>query len=172
LQERRVAIVCRSSYSLLYSDPEVTADLSMRMAQLLREKGRKITVIPHEEVANWIDEQEDNWQDFKEVGNGVGADVVVGIELSKFSLYRGQTLYQGNADVKMTVYDLKDEGQIVYQPEIPPIVYPPTAPVDSSVKPKHAFRRQFIGVVAQQLAEHFYSHDRTANFASDSTVLR
>ncbi|MCG8586245.1 MAG: hypothetical protein MI757_16180, partial [Pirellulales bacterium] len=164
--------VCRTSDSLLYSDPELTADLSMRIGQLLRENGEKIVVVSHDEVAAWIDEQHDNWHEFKEVGEGVGADMVVGIDLNRFSLYRGQTLYQGRADIRMTVYDLNDEGEVVYQPDVPQIVFPPNAPVDSSVNTKRKFRRQFIGVVAKQLAQHFYDHDRTADFASDSTVLR
>jgi hypothetical protein len=171
LEERRVAIVCKTSDSLLYSDPEVTADLSRKIAQLLRDNGKKITVVPHAEVANWIDEQQDNWRDFKEVGEGVGADTVVGIDLSKFSLYRGQTLYQGRADARMTVYDLEDEGKLIYEPDLPQIVFP-TTPVDSGVSSKRAFRRRFIGNVAEKLAKHFYDHDHTSDFATDSTVLR
>ena len=172
LEEHKVAIVCRTGDELLYSDPELTADLSMRIGHLLREHGRKIKVISHDEVANWIDEQQDNWSDFKKVGEGVGADLVVAIDLGRFSLYRGQTLYQGRADVRMTVYDLTDEGEVIYQPDVPKIVFPPNAPVESSVKSKSAFRRQFIGVIAENLARHYYAHDPTANFASDSTVLR
>ena len=172
LEERKVVVVCRTGDLLLYNDPDLTADLSRRIGHLLREHGRKITVISHDEVANWIDENQDNWSDFKEVGEGVGADMVVGIDLGTFSLYRGQTLYQGHADVRVTVYDVTDEGEVVYQPEVPVIVFPPNAPVESSVKSKTAFRRQFIGVIAENLARHFYAHDPTANFASDSTVLR
>ena len=34
------------------------------------------------------------------------------------------------------------------------------------------FRREFIGLLADQVGRHFYAHDRYADFASDAKAMK
>ena len=61
---------------------------------------KDIDVVNPREVDNWVDESD--WGDFKELAQAVHADKVVYIELNDFELYKGKTLYQGQADVTVT----------------------------------------------------------------------
>ena len=41
------------------------------------------------------------WEEYVEVGKAMKADMVVGVELEKFSIYQAQTLYQGKANASV-----------------------------------------------------------------------
>ena len=96
--------------------------------------------------------------------------MVVGLDLEEFSLYQGQTLYQGKANVKIMVYDVAKGKDPVFEHNLPQAVFPPNGaiPADS---PEPQFRRQFVNYLARQIAQYFYDHDATVDFASDSTAL-
>ena len=62
------------------------------------------TIIDQRDVFEWADEN--NWEEYVEIGKALNADMVVGLDLEEFSLYQGQTLYQGKANMKILVYDV------------------------------------------------------------------
>lgn len=167
LEGKKVAVVCRSLASLQYRNGSVAADLAKDVGSALKSKlQKKITVIEQREVAQWTDEN--NWEEFTEIGEALKADMVIGIDLEQFSLYQGQTLYQGKATVKVTVYDMKDGGREVFEKPMPQMLFPPSTPVASADKPEAEFRRQFVGVVAEKIARHFYGYNSRLDYASDS----
>ena len=63
----------------------------------------KIKTVNQRKVAKWTDEN--TWEEYAEVGKAMKADMVVGINLEGFSLFQGQTLYQGKANATVRVYD-------------------------------------------------------------------
>lgn len=169
LEKKKVVIVCRSADSLLFNHPNVGKRLSRRIGALLASKGNKITVIKQSEVEKWIDEQERNWEEFTDIGEALDADMVVGIDLGQFRLRKGQML-QGRALVNISVYDMsKQDGEVVFEKSLPKIVWPGISPISSSSEA--AFRQKFITIIADQIARHFYDHDRMADWAIDSKVL-
>lgn len=169
LDGKRVAVVCRPVTSLQYRNSGVARDLAKNVGVLLQGKGRKIEIIPPREIAQWADEN--NWEEYVEIGRAVNADCVVGIDLEEFGLYQGQTLYQGKANYTISVYDVKKGGEPVYEKSPPQTLFPPTGGIAASEKPEAQFRRQFLVMLAEQIARHFYDHDPTSDFASDSTSL-
>jgi hypothetical protein len=169
LKEKRVAVVCRQLAMLQYRDSTVPRDLAARVGSLLAANGKKIEVIDQQRVAEWTDENA--WEEFTQIGKALEADMVVGIELEDFKLHQGQTLYQGRANVQIKVYDMKDGGKVVFEKTPRPSVYPPSGGIPTSEKQESQFRREYVGVLADEIGRHFYEHDSRASFAIDSTAL-
>ncbi len=168
LNGKRVAVICRAT-SLEYADPSVSRDLALRVGALLRKNGRKIEVVDERELADWVDKHD--WRDYREVGRALKADMVVGMDLERFELSRGSTLVQGQADVRLTVYDIKN-NQTVWEKRPQTIKFPPNSPYAAADRQEDDFRRQFLGVLSERVARYFYAYDSRKDFAIDSTVMR
>jgi len=172
LKDTTTVVVCRPVASLAFRDTGVSHDLARRISSLLGQRVKKINVIDSQEVAAWLDERFDSDYSFPEVGHAFHADRVVGIELSEFDLYKGQTLYQGKATVRVVVYDLTENDRIAFERELPRIVWPPNVGVPTGEREKSEFRRQFLGVVADHIGRYFYEHDPYTDYAQDAAALQ
>jgi len=170
LKGRKVAVVCRPLVSLQYRNSRAARDLAAEVARLLRENVRKIEVIEPGRVEQWTDEN--IWSEFGEVGEALGAELVVGIDLESFSLFQGQTLYQGKADVHLTVVDCTQDNKVVFEKVVPQCVYPPNAAVPTSDRPESEFRQEFTRVLADYVGRHFYPHDAYADYAQDAMAFQ
>ena len=169
LKGKRVAVVCRPLVSLQYRDANVGRDLATQITKLLQEKVPKIKTIDQRKIAKWLDEN--NWEEYEEVGKAMKADMVVGIDLEGFSIYSGQTLYQGKANATLRVFDCTKGGKIVFEKTLPQSVYPPNTGVPTSDRPEPGFRQEFVHILADQIARHFYAHDPHADMALDARSL-
>lgn len=168
LKDKRVAVVCRPLVDLQYRSSNAAKDIGRELGKLLKQGVRKIDVIDHRKIAEWLDEN--SWDEYVEVGRAVEAEMVVGIDLEHFTIFESQTLYQGKANVTVRVYDCQT-GEMTYEKILPQIVYPPNTAIATSEKQESQFRREFVRVVADQVGRHFYNHDRYADFASDATAI-
>jgi len=169
LKEKRVIVVCRPNALLQYSTATVAKDLARGISKRLRGEVRAIEVVPQEEVDAWLDEND--WQEFSEVGKALDADMVVGVELNQFGLYQGQTLYQGRAVYSIRVFDLAEGGnELVYEQDPPEAVYPPNVAIPTSSKREPEFRREFVAELSEQIGRHFYAHDSRADFAKEGEL--
>ncbi len=168
LKGKKVAVICRPVASLQYQSSSVANELAERVGALLSEHVPKIHIIEQSEVEKW--EDENNWEDYVDIGKALQAEMVVGIDLDQFSLLQGQTLYQGKASIDLAVYDMSHGKRPVYQKMLPQQLYPPNAPVPAAEKSLVEFRQQFLIVLAEQIGRHFYEHDSTADFAIDGAA--
>jgi hypothetical protein len=194
LKEQRSVVVCRPVATMAFRDAGISTELTHRLSGMLSERVKKSDVVDAGEVTAWLDERYDSDYTFPEVGNAFDADRVLGIELMEFSLFKGQTLYQGRAALRMVVYerivpDDEDEDakgdektependeparyRIAMERDLPTIVWPPNIGVPTSERAKADFRRQFIGVVADHIGRHFYSHDPYTDYAQDAAAMQ
>ncbi len=170
LKGKKVAVVCRPITELSYANSGVSRDLVQQMSKLLNERVPRIKVVDAQKVNKWCDENA--WEEYVEVGKALKADVVVGVELEKFSIYQAQTLYQGKANAIVRVYDCKDGGKVLFEKILPQVLYPPNTFIQTSDVQETEFRREFVGVLADQIARHFYSHDPYADLGQDNSALR
>lgn len=171
LRHKRVAVVCRPVTSLQYRNSTVHRELAKQVSILLDKNVHKIKLIDQREIAEWTDEN--NWEDYPEIGKALGADMVVGIDLDEFSLYQGQTLYQGKATISVTVYDMKSGSKDpVWEKSLPQMLYPPNSAIAAGDRPEAQFRRQFVGALADQIGRYFYEHDPTVDFSADSAAVK
>src|SRR6476660_1180474 len=104
LKGKRVAVVCRPVTSLHFRDSSVSRDLAKQVGILLHKNLSRIDLVDQREVFEWADEN--NWEEYVDIGKALNADMVVGLELEEFSLFQGQTLYQGKANLKMMVFEV------------------------------------------------------------------
>ena len=113
LEGQRVVVLCRPPASYEYRNAGAARAIGARVSYMLGENVKKIDVVSPREVDNWVDEQD--WENFKDLGRAVKATRVVYIELDDFDLYKGKTLYQGRANVRVSVYDMNTGGKLVWE---------------------------------------------------------
>jgi hypothetical protein len=175
LAGKKVAIVCRPVTSLDFNNSSVATMLSQQIAAYLNQNIKNITLIDHRKVSDWCDEN--TWEEYVDIGKALNADMVLGIDLEEFTLYQGQTLYQGRANLHFAVYDVKKGKIHVWEKYLPQVVYPPTGGVPAGDRPESEFRRKFVATLAERIAQHFYPHDSTSGLhrtapCSINAVLR
>lgn len=170
LEEQRVAVVCISSNASY--GVGIEAELLARgVSTILKENVKKIEMVGHDEIADWIDKNDWNEIDYREVGRGVKADRVVAIDVSGFRLYEGQTLYRGRAQVTVTVFDMEEGGKEAFRRQLPEVKFPTTGVYHSSETSEAEFRRAFIAVIAKQVAHYFYDFDMADRYGRDPASL-
>jgi hypothetical protein len=168
LEDQRVVVICRPPSSHEYRHAGAARSIGKRVSKMLEANVKKIDVVSPQEVDNWVDEQD--WDNFKDLGRAVKATRVVYIEIDDFSLYKGATLYQGDADVNISVYDMTDRGKLLWERHVGQVLFPRNSGIPAADKPIQVFQRQFVDVVASQVATHFYKHDPNATFALDAVA--
>ena len=169
LKEKRVVVVCRQVASLQYVNGRVDQELAEHVAALLKKNVSGIKLVEPRKVNEWMDENETGEQGFTEVGKAFKADMVLGIELERFSLLDNQTLYQGKASATVKVYDCKT-GEVVFR-KSRQTLYPPHFPIQTSEMPERIFRERFIEVLADQLGRYFYAHDSNADIGLGNEAI-
>lgn len=166
LKDKRVVVVCRPLVALQYRDQVVARDIAHEVGRLLQENlKKKIQLVDARKVDEWIDEN--TWDDYVEVGKALKADLVIGIDLQEFGIHSGQTVYQGKAAACVQVYNCED-GKVLYEKNLPHLLYPPNRGIETSEMQESQFRQRFVKVLADNLARHFYSHDRHADLGLGS----
>ena len=170
LEGKKVVVVCKPVVSLQYRNANVNRELARQITLLLQEKVPKIKMVDQRKIAKWTDEN--TWEEYPEVGKAMKADMVVGVDLESFSLYQAQTLYQGKANATVQVFDCKKGGKVVFEKTIPQSLYPPNSAVPTSERTEPEFRREFVLVLADQIARHFYTHDPYADMGQDAAAMR
>jgi len=170
LEGQRVVVICRPPSSHEYRHVGAARTIGKNISKKLAKNVSDIDVVSPQEVDNWIDEQD--WDNFKDLGRAVKATRVVYVELDDFSLYKGTTLYQGDADVRITVYDMTNGGEEIWERHVGQILFPRNSGIPSADKSIQVFQRQFVEIVSDQVAKFFYEHDPNATFALDAAANR
>ncbi|MBW3595977.1 MAG: hypothetical protein KY475_01730 [Planctomycetes bacterium] len=169
LKGKRVAVVCVSPNDD-FGPGSTSVDLSRGVETLLRERVKDIKIVRHEEVANWIDRN--NWRhDYLDIGRGVKADMVVAVDLAHFSLYEGSTLFQGRADLQVSVFDMSTGGTKVYQATLDDFSFPARGAQPVTDISEAKFKRAFVAILAQNIGRNFYDYDIQENIAPDAASL-
>ena len=168
LEKERVVVICRPPASYEYRNAGAARAIGARVSALLEQNVKGVKVVSPKEVDNWVDEQD--WENFKDLGRAVKATRIVYIELDDFDLYKGKTLYQGTADVSISVYDMEDDDRLVWDRRLGQIQFPRNSGIPAADKPVQVFERQFVEVLSTQIAEHFYKHNPNADFALDAVA--
>ncbi len=171
LKDKKVAVVCRQASTVHYANGRIDQELADQVGVLLKKNVSKIKLIDPQKVNDWMDEDSSGLDDLAQVGKAVQADMVVALDLDRFSLLEGQTLYQGRAVISLKVYDCK-KHEVAFKKGPLNCVYPPNSPICTAERSETGFRREFIEVTANQLGRYFYSHDSHPEIGLDAQALR
>ena len=170
LDGQRVVVLCRPPASDEYRHAGAARQLADRIGALLEINGAGIEVVDRREVDNWTDEN--GADDYRQLGRAMKADRVVEVEIDHFDLLKGKTLYQGAADVKVTVYDMNDGGRRIWDRPLDEVLFPKNSGIPAQDKSVSRFQREFVEILAGAIARNFYRHDPTVDFASDALATR
>jgi hypothetical protein len=170
LEGKKVAVICVTGERVeglgLNNEGE---EIAYRVSALLEKNVPKIKMINPKEIADWRDTN--NWDevDYRSIGRGVKAEMVLAIDLSSFSLHDNTTLLRGRSGVKTTVYDMSDNGKVVFKDGPKEFTFPENG--RHGVENESNFRRVFLFMLAQDIAKHFYAYDKVDDVAKEAAFL-
>lgn len=170
LADRRVAVVAVSDSSS-FGPTTAAKEIAEQVEQAIDENVKGVQIIDQQAIAEWMDRNDWNEIDYQELGQGIGADRIVAIDIGMFSLHDGKTLYRGRADLELKVYDVTAGGKLVFEDLPPQMVYPAAAGMHRNDTTDANFRRIFLRVVASRIARYFYAYDATLDFGQDAMLL-
>lgn len=166
-KEQRVAVVCGTDQGL--SSDATTAIVTSYVHTALKQNVKKIDLVRPQEIEQWLDVHGTVESDYVEIGRAVKADKLLAIDLSKLRVKDGPTLYRGRCDVGVTVYDIADDGAIVFRKQVPDFTFPKdSATIADTSETK--FRNMFIKIIAHKVAGMFFPLDPTADYGLDATA--
>jgi hypothetical protein len=167
LEDKRVAVVCVSGAGAGPRDESEA--LTRQVGLLLQENVKKIKLVRPEEVADWRDQN--NWDqiDYRSIGRGVKADMVVAIDLSTFSIHDDQTLLRGRAKVKTAVYDMTNKGTCIFTDGPKEFVFPENG-AQHVVENETNFKRIYLQTLAKNIAKNFYAYPKIDDIATESIL--
>jgi len=169
LEGKRVAVVCLDANSL--KGPGTEADnIAKSVARQLGYSVPNIKLVRQSEVADWFDNHDQDVADYTDIGRGVKADMVVGIDLENFSIHEGQTLLKGRAAVATRVYDMQRGGEVVYESSQREIVWPESG-ARHVTENEANFRVAFIQTLAMKIAHEYYAYDSADDYGLDAAFL-
>jgi hypothetical protein len=170
LEGKRVAVVCLANSSS-YSSGGEARSLARMVAVILQKEVKDIEIVPYSEIEDWRDNN--NWDeiDYRAIGRGVKADVLIAIDVSSLKFHDGQTLYKGRADVKVTAYDMTKGGQVAFTKDMPDFQFPRegSRPVQDMSELK--FQTLYLTILSKHIARNFHSYDKVPDFGSDAQGL-
>lgn len=169
LEGKRVAVVCLDANSL--KGPGSEADnIAKAVARTLGYNVHTIKLVRQSEVADWFDNHDQDVADYADIGRGVKADMIVGIDLESFSVHEGQTLLKGRAAVITRVYDMQRGGEVVYESPQREISWPESG-ARHVTENEANFRVAFIQTLAMKIAHEFYDYDAEDDYGLDAAFL-
>ena len=170
LEGKRVAVVCVANRSAYGSGGEADA-LARMVAVVLQKEVDDIEIVSHTEINNWKDTADWDEIDYRAVGRGVKAEMLIAIDVKSLSYYDGQTLYKGRADLTVTVYDMSKGGNIAWSKEMPDFQFPQHGgrPVTDMAETK--FQKDFLALLAKDIARCFYAYDRIEKVSMDAAMM-
>lgn len=170
LAERRVAVVCVSN-SEFFGPTSTSSQLARRINRQLHKKVPKIELIEQQEIENWIDQNEWDGLDFRAIGQGVDAELVIAVDVHSLSLHEGKTMFKGRADVELVVYDLTGGGGEAFSSSLQQVQYPVSGGVYTTEMSERQFQQRFLDVLATRVARFFHRFDANEDFARDADLL-
>ncbi|MFM8893662.1 MAG: hypothetical protein ACKOTB_18975 [Planctomycetia bacterium] len=168
LRGKHVAVVCKPIVELEFSDSGSARELAAMVGGQLMQNVRKARVIDQREVSRWIDEN--SWVDYPTLGKSLDADLVVGIDLEKFRIHEGSTLFRGRASANVRVYDVAAKT-VVFEKRFEDFTFPGSSAVPATDQSESQFRALFLEVLARRIARSFHAYDSRATFAEDNLTF-
>jgi hypothetical protein len=167
LKDKKVAVVCVSDASA-YGPNSLTYEVERQVAARLLKNVPKITIVPHSAVDNWKDQNGWDETEFVQIGRGVGADAVLAIEVSSYSLHEGQTMYKGHVTVTSTVYDVTQKS-IAFRKGPEDYEFPKSG-FPSLQQNEREFERYFLDKLCEYLSRRFYEYEKVDGIAEDASM--
>lgn len=154
-----VAVACYAPKEVLYDHANIDKEVARMVSYRLRD--HKITVRHPDVVLKWLDENPDYDQP-EEIGEGVQVTHLIYIDLTSFSLFENGSseLYRGRSEGMVTVFEIDKEnggGEPIYNKEIIS-VFPLAVPRSSYEVSKQGFMAQYLTRLSEEIGRLFYEY--------------
>ncbi|MBL8853927.1 MAG: hypothetical protein JNK57_08135 [Planctomycetaceae bacterium] len=166
---KRVAVVTISNETAF--GPETVSELLSRAISMHFVKNiKKVDVISQSQIASWMDQNGFGEPDPMALGKGVNADYVMLVNISDYSIYDGKTLYKGSCNYKTDVYNIKENGRLVFSQGPLDFTFPRDGrpAIESSEEKFQAF---YLTRLSERIARSFYEYDLTEDAALDAQLM-
>jgi hypothetical protein len=167
LAEKRVAVVVTTPAG---TNADVSGLVMARQVHTLLSKNvKKIKMVHPEEVDEVVHDQPSGSRNMARLGERLGVDYIVAVDLKDLELKEGATLYRGKCDCSVAVYQIGEGDRPVFRKDLPPFVYPETGlPVTDVSESK--FRGMYLTMVSERVARTFYPYDPINDVALDASA--
>ena len=157
----KVAIVCRAPSGAMYQYGDVANPLAQALQEKIQsklKKRQKVELISQLEIRQYRSGVNAS-SDFLDIGEAVGADQVIGIDLNQYSHVGGVNLMQGRANVTVVLLDVKT-GDVVYDAaELNEYVFPQNG-ISVEEQYEGKFRQMYIQRLANHISKVFVPYSR------------
>jgi hypothetical protein len=163
-----------TSPTFFSAERELATELARILPDMVKEnkEKKKLRVLSPTQVDKFKTANPETWKTMNRavIGQKLGADFVLDIELSNMRLYQPNTgqerIYDGRADVQVTIYEVGVEGGVKDYPIA--FSYPKggmTLGRDASVMSESVFKKEYIAHLAIEIAEYHVDHKASNSIA-------
>lgn len=174
LKEKKVVVLTTASPTASSDYQNIDREITREVINLLREKVKKIEIVPTEKVAAWV-EAHPTWSDRGEIIKAFEADAIIYFEIQSFSIEdpRSPGMLEGNAEINIRVsehgHPKTSKGKVMKSApketketysEDWKTTFPRNAPIslDQGVS-KPVFKSKFVKIVSSELSWQFTGHN-------------
>lgn len=160
--DQRVLILCSTPESIKIEEPSLDFDLLDKIARRLKVRG--VNVVSPDLVTTWLDDHGGRWDDPAELGEEFDADIIIHIDLDRFSYQEenSPSLLRARVDGRVHAYEVLRDGDVVRVASIFDqefvSVYPDHHPVSIQRKSPAIFKQEYLTRLTIQLSQLFYDH--------------
>jgi hypothetical protein len=170
LKESRIAVVCSTTGT--GASEAVNSLISSNIISALSRNLTKADLVKQEDMDRFMEME--GWSDGDplKLAKGVRADHLVVIAVDNLKLRDGATLFRGQCDIHVKVYDMKNGGRVAFEKEILEHSFPRNGgtPITDTTETK--FRSTYLQLVSHKISSLFHPVDPTLDVALDATASR
>ena len=169
LKEKKVAIVCNSDAAAFGPDA-LSVTVAKHLAIALATSTDKITIAAPAKVEEFIDAN--GWQEGSviKLGESVGADYVIVVEVEDYSIHEGPTLYKGRCEWTASAYNVANDGQIAFSNGPNHFAFPETGRPSLQTS-ERVFESFYLGRLCDRISRQFISYDTMESYADEAMIL-
>jgi hypothetical protein len=184
LEGKKVVILCNVTSGAVAEFPSLERDVPRILAEILRKKVKKITIVEPDKVATWV-EAHPRYTEPADAARDFDADVAIFLEVEQFQSQSPGDLnmVHGDSKVHIQVFEMEypknsRDRAIKDQPKEAREIYNEYAestfpnrgplPIDSGTS-RNAFKHTFLKIVVKEISWHFVAH-REEDSIQDSRI--
>ncbi len=169
LANKKVAVLCLSE-SQGFGNDSLTATISKAVGLKIQQSVKKVQVVSHSRIEDWLDNNDWNRKDMVRFGKGVGAEKVVTIELGNYSIHEGSTLYKGRSTVRVRVYDVANGGEVEFEKGPSEYIFPTNGRPAIQTNDRN-FEAVYLAKLTEHISNHFCDYDALDRVAEDASMM-
>lgn len=170
MKESRIAVVCSTTGS--GASEAINSLISSHISSDLTRSLAKASVVRQDEIDRFMEIEGWNNGDPLKIAKGVKADFLVEVAVDNLKLRDGATLFRGQSDIHVKVYDMKNGGRIAFEKEILEHSFPRNGGTPITETTEAKFRSAYLQLVSYKISSLFHPVDPTLDVALDATSTK